>query len=97
MRPKMSAIARYSQVMTSTFSRLIFLFALCALAAACATSPEQQAQRDEERCTARGYKPQTKQHDDCVVGLGSSRDARLQRQHRELVERPAPTYGPGPR
>jgi len=82
--------------MTSAFSRIIFLSALCALVAACATSPEQQAQRDDERCTARGYTPQTKQHDDCVSGLASSRDARMQRQHRELVERPAPTYGPGP-
>jgi uncharacterized protein YecT (DUF1311 family) len=97
MRPKISAIGRYPEVMTSAFSRLIVLSALCAFAAACATSPEQQAQRDEDRCTARGYKPQTKQHDDCVSGLASSRDARLQRQHRELVERPAPTYGPGPR
>ena len=96
MRPKISAIAGYPRDMTSAFSRLVFLSMLCGLVAACATSPEQQAARDDERCTARGYKPQTKQHDDCVSGLASSRDARLQRQHRELVERPAPTYGPGP-
>jgi hypothetical protein len=83
--------------MTSTFSRLIFLAMLCGLVAACATSPEQQAARDDERCTARGYKPQTKEHDTCVAGLVSSRDSRMQQRHRELVERPAPTYGPGPR
>jgi uncharacterized protein YecT (DUF1311 family) len=83
--------------MALTFSRLIILSMLCGFAAACATSPEQQAARDDERCTARGYKPQTKEHDTCVAGLASSRDARLQRSHRELVERPAPTYGPGPR
>ena len=83
--------------MASTFSRLICLSMLCCLIAACTTSPEQQTARDEQRCTERGYKPQTKEHDDCVVGLASSRDVRMQRQHRELVERPAPTYGPGPR
>ena len=82
--------------MTSAFSRLIFLSALCGLVAACATSPEQQAATRRKRCTARGYKPQTKEHDECVIGLASSRDARMQRQHRELVERPAATYGPGP-
>jgi hypothetical protein len=80
--------------MTRTF---FLLLALTGLVVACATSPEQQAQRDEERCSARGYKPQTKEHDDCVVGLANSRDSRMQQRHREMVERPAPTYGPGPR
>jgi hypothetical protein len=79
--------------MTSAFSRFILLSMLCGLVAACTTSPEQQAARDEERCTARGYKPQTKEHDTCVVGLASSRDSRMQQRHRELVERPAPVYG----
>jgi hypothetical protein len=82
--------------MTSTLSRFIALPLLC-LVAACTTSPEQQTARDEQRCTERGYKPQTKEHDNCVVGLASSRDSRMQQRHRELVERPAPTYGPGPR
>lgn len=81
--------------MTRTF---FLLLALSALVAACATSsPEQQAANDEQRCTARGFKPQTKEHDDCVVNLAASRDSRMQQRHRELVERPAPTYGPGPR
>jgi hypothetical protein len=74
----------------------VLLLALSALVTACATSPEQQAANDEQRCTARGYKPQTKEHDDCVTGLAASRDVREQRRHRELVERPAPVYGPGP-
>jgi hypothetical protein len=79
--------------MASTFSRIVCLLMLGGLIAACTTSPEQQTARDEQRCTERGYKPQTKQHDDCVVGLAASRDVRMQRQHRELVERPAPVYG----
>jgi hypothetical protein len=83
--------------MSSALSRLILLSTLCALVAGCTTSPEQQTARDEQRCTERGYKPQTKEHDNCVVGLASSRDVRMQRTHRGLVERPAPTYGPGPR
>jgi hypothetical protein len=93
----MSAIAGYPQDMTSLFRSMILLSALCAIVTACTTSPEQQTARDDERCTARGYKPQTKQHDDCVQGLAASRDTRMQQRHRELVERPAPTYGPGPR
>ena len=83
--------------MTSTLCRAIFVSVLTGFVAACAVTAEQQAARDDERCTARGYKPQTKEHDDCVTGLAASRDVREQRRHRELVERPAPVYGPGPR
>jgi hypothetical protein len=80
--------------MISTFRRLVFLSVLSALVAACATSPEQQAASDDQRCAARGYKPQTKEHDECVVRLRGSRDARMQQRHREMVERPAATpYG----
>ena len=93
-RLKISAIAAYPQDMTSKFSRFIVLSTLCGLVAACATSPEQQAARDDERCTARGYKPLTKEHDDCVIGLRGRRDVREQQRHREMVERPAATpYG----
>ena len=67
------------------------LLALTGLVAACATSPEQQTQRDDERCTERGYKPLTKEHDQCVTSLAASRDARMQRRHQEMVERPAAT------
>jgi uncharacterized protein YecT (DUF1311 family) len=59
------------------------------LVAACAASPEQQAQRDDERCAARGYKPDTKEHSECLTSLASQRDMRLQRRHQELVERPS--------
>ena len=100
-RLKISAFAGYPQDgtgrlldMTSTFCRAIFLCVLSGLVAACALSAEQQTARDDERCTARGYKPTTKEHDDCVIGLRAQRDVREQRRHRELVERPAATpYG----
>jgi len=80
--------------MTSALFRTIFFMcALTGLVAACGTTAEQQVQRDDERCTARGLKPTTKEHDDCVSSLQSQRDVRMQQRHRELVERPAPTYG----
>jgi len=79
--------------MTSSFCRLIVASMLAALVAACATSPEQQAQQDNERCTARGWKPGTKEHDDCIASVQGRRDARMDQRHRELVERPAVTYG----
>jgi hypothetical protein len=80
--------------MTSLFCRLIFVSVLTALVAACATSPEQQAQRDGDRCTERGWKPGTKEHDDCISSVQSRRDTRMDQRHRELVERPAATpYG----
>jgi uncharacterized protein YecT (DUF1311 family) len=77
--------------MISRFCRFICMAVVCALAAACAVTAEQQAQRDNERCSARGLQPESKAHDDCVSALANQRDARMQRGHRELVERPAPT------
>jgi hypothetical protein len=68
-RPKIRAIAGYPQDgiglllegralnLTDTFRRLIVLSMLTGLLAACATSPEQQALSDNERCTARGHQP----------------------------------------
>jgi hypothetical protein len=79
--------------MISTFCRFIVVSLLVGSVAACASSAEQQAQRDDERCAARGLQPNTKAHDDCVTSLANQRDARMQQRHREMVERPAPTYG----
>jgi hypothetical protein len=79
--------------MISTFYRFIVVSLLVGSVAACASSAEQQAQRDDERCAARGLQPNSKEHDDCVTSLASQRDARMERRHREMVERPAPTYG----
>jgi hypothetical protein len=100
-RLKISAIAGYPRdatgralVMISTFCRSIVVLVLSALIAACAMTAEQQTARDDERCTARGLQPQSKAHDDCVLGLRASRDTREQQRHRDLVEQRAPTpYG----
>jgi uncharacterized protein YecT (DUF1311 family) len=75
--------------MTQTFCRTVFVVMLSALAAACAMSAEQQAQSDSDRCAARGLQVNSKAHDECITGLQSQRDARLQRRHQELVERPS--------
>lgn len=75
--------------MSHTFCRSIFLVMLIALVAACAMSAEQQAQSDGERCAARGLQVNSKAHDECITSLQSQRDARLQRRHQELVERPS--------
>jgi hypothetical protein len=77
--------------MISTFCRSIVVLTLTGLVAACAMTAEQQTARDDERCTARGLQPQSKAHDDCVLGLRASRDTREQQRHRDLVEQRAPT------
>jgi len=78
--------------MINTACRYLLLLLLSSLVTACATSPEQQAKRDSDRCAAGGRQPQSKEHEDCLARLTSERDARLQQRHRELVERP-PSYG----
>jgi hypothetical protein len=78
--------------MSNCLRRSILPLALGLLIAACATSPEQQAQRDNEQCAARGHAPGSKAHDDCVSRVLAQREARLQARHRELVERPATPF-----
>jgi hypothetical protein len=78
--------------MTSQFYRFIAVAMLTGLVAACGTSAEQQAQRDDDRCASRGYQANSKEHDDCVRSLQAQRDVRMQRRHQELVERPATPF-----
>lgn len=75
--------------MTRHLGRLILLAFTTTLLAACATTPEQQASRDGDRCAQRGHQRGSKSHDDCITRLESERDRRIQERHRELVERPA--------
>ena len=69
--------------------RSVLLLAISVLAASCSSlmSPEQLAQRNEERCTARGYQPKTDAFADCIVRLETERDTRMQSVHREAAER----------
>ena len=69
--------------------RSVLLLAISVLAASCSSlmSPEQLAQRNEERCVARGYQPKTDAFADCLVRLENERDDRLRAVHREAAER----------
>jgi hypothetical protein len=80
-----------SDMTIQNFRRATLLLAVSLLVAGCATSPEQLAKRDSDRCAARGLQPTTKAHDDCLTGLESQRDARTRARHKELVEQRAPT------
>jgi hypothetical protein len=40
----------------------------------------------------RSDQPNSKGHDDCIISLRAHRDARMQRRHQELVERPATPF-----
>ena len=62
--------------MTAPSADRSLLLALCALAAGCITTAEQQAKRNEERCVARGYQPKTDGFSDCIVRLETESDQR---------------------
>ena len=81
--------------MNSSFCRSILGLALGLLVTGCiTTSPEQQAQRNEERCVARGYQPKTDAFNDCVVRIESERGQRMESNRRQLMEKPDnPTTG----
>jgi hypothetical protein len=73
--------------MTFGFHRSIAVLILGLLLAGCITTAEQQAQRNQERCTARGYQPKTDAFNDCIVRLENESEARRDARHRETVER----------
>ena len=58
------------------------------LLAGCA-STEQLAQRDNERCAARGLAPETKNFNDCLTQLETERVLRKDARHREQIEKSA--------
>jgi hypothetical protein len=76
-------------VMTCRFFRLIPMLVLGVLVAGCITTAEQAAQRNEERCLARGYQPKTDAFSDCIVRLESERDARMESRRRDALEKSA--------
>jgi hypothetical protein len=72
-------------------SRLSLLLALSLLVAGC-SSVGRLAQRDDERCAARGLQPQTDAYTNCLVSLETERKLRMDARHRELVERSDTPY-----
>jgi hypothetical protein len=73
-------------------SRLSLSLALGLLVAGC-SSVGQLAQRDNERCAARGLQPQTDAYTNCLASLETERKLRMDARHREQVERSgAPSF-----
>ena len=73
--------------------RAILLLALLAPAREAASRrrpPSRLAgKRNNDRCIARGYKPGTDEFADCVVRVDSERDQRMERNRRDLMEKPS--------
>jgi hypothetical protein len=67
--------------------RALPVLLLSLLLAGCFNTAQQAAQRNEDRCAARGLKPGTDAFADCIVKLETERDVRMQRAHRENMER----------
>jgi hypothetical protein len=72
----------------ATMTRFILLTLLGALLAGC-TSAAQITQRNEERCQARGYQPNTDAFADCVTRLETERSVRGEQRRREMLEQSA--------
>jgi hypothetical protein len=66
--------------------RSIVPLALCLVVAGCA-SATQLAQRDDERCVARGFKPDTPDFKKCATELETERALKMDQRHREMMER----------
>jgi hypothetical protein len=67
---------------------LLLLSMLAALLVGCA-SAKDIAERNEERCRARGLEPKTDRYEECLRQLETERDTRMEKRRREELERPA--------
>jgi hypothetical protein len=72
--------------MNCLFSRIVPLL-LLSLLAGC-TSAKQLAERNNERCAARGLQPNSDAYSECMAQLETSRDLRMETNRRALMERP---------
>ena len=70
-------------------SRLFASIAFCLALAGCITSSEQLAQRDNDRCVARGHQPNTDKFAECLKLVESERIERMERNRRDNMERSA--------
>jgi hypothetical protein len=73
--------------MNDAICRSMILLALTGFLAGCASSAEQLAQRNNERCAARGLQPDTDAFSDCVVALETERNVRMESRRRDMMER----------
>jgi len=88
LQPQLATTTAASQRVrpAAMIRRTLVPIALCLLAAACASST-QVAQRDNDRCTARGLKPETKEFERCMLDVETERKVRMDERHRALIER----------
>jgi hypothetical protein len=70
--------------MICCFLRPVSLLLLGAMVASC-SSTAQLAQRDSERCAARGLKPGTDAFSDCVLQMETERKVRADSRYRDMV------------
>lgn len=72
-----------------TMTRSLLLLSLLAVTlAACASTKDVEA-RNEQRCQARGFEPNSKLYEDCMRQLDAERSARMEQRRREALEQPA--------
>jgi len=70
-------------------TRTLLLLALLAGSLAACTSTKDIEARNEQRCTARGFEPNSKLYNDCLSQLEAERGARMEQRRREALEKPA--------
>ncbi len=69
--------------------RSILVLALGLSLAGCLSTSSSVAQRDNERCAARGHAPDSDKFKDCLVQLETDRKVRSESRHRDFMERSA--------
>ena len=72
-------------IMTRSF---LLLSLLAASLAACTSTKDIEA-RNEQRCQARGFEPNSKLYNDCLSQLEAERSSRMEQRRREALEQPA--------
>ena len=73
--------------MRDVLVRSILVLAAGACLAGCSSSPERTAERDSERCAARGLEPNSEAFKTCLVQMESGRQFRTDARHRDMLER----------
>ena len=68
-------------------SRFLALALLAPLVAGCLTSSPQVSQTNEDRCAARGHKPDSKAFSDCIASIESVRERKMDARRNEMLER----------
>jgi hypothetical protein len=68
-------------------SRFLVLALLAPVVAGCLTSSPQVSQSNEDRCAARGHKPDSKAFSDCIASFESVRERKMDARRNEMLER----------